>query len=117
MTVYLYSYEMNFRIARLLERGRILPKYQVAFRFSGPWRIEIREHFDDTGRRHMRRAVAIDPATGQITETIPPLLDAQVLHLDGCGMVVTGFERLHDEALGERLYDFRQTWCAETDNF
>lgn len=94
---------MHFRIARLLERGRILPKYQVAFRYSGPWRIEIREYFDETGRRHTRRAVAIDPA--------------KVLHLDGCGMVITGFERLPDEALGERLYDFRQTWQAESCSF
>lgn len=105
---------MNFRIARLLERGRILPKYQIAFRYSGPWRIELREYFDDTGRRHTRRAVAIDPVTCQITEAIPPLLDALVLYLDGSGMVITGFERLPDDSLGNRLYDFRQTWQAES---
>lgn len=104
---------MNFRIARLLDRGRILPRYQVALRYSGPWRIEIREFFDEVGRRHTRRAVAIDPSTGMISENIPPLLDAQVLHMDGCGMVITGFERLPDEALGERTFDFRQTWQSE----
>jgi hypothetical protein len=104
---------MPYRIARLLERGCHLPRYQIAFRYSGPWKIEIREHLDEQGRRHTRRATATNPANPE--ESLPPLLDAVVIHMDASCLVITGFERLEDDAFGERLFDYRQTWHAESE--
>lgn len=96
-------------VTPMRDRGAILPKWRTAFWRAVQGRLVIRDFQDPLGLRWLRRAVLEDPSTGKELNSPPALLDASVVRWETDYLVITGFERLPAD-IGERLFDFQQSW-------
>lgn len=97
------------------ERGGVIPKWQRATHRAIHGELSIIERRDDVLNRASRVAEIHDINTGTVLETVPPLFDAQVVHLSKSLMIISGIERIPDVFIN-RVYDFAQTWWLELPN-
>ncbi|WP_150428884.1 hypothetical protein [Dechloromonas sp. CZR5] len=101
---------MLIYLQRLRDHGRAIPKWQFATLRPIPGDLMLREERDDVLNRHTRVARLRAPG-GAAALDIPRLLDAQLIELSDCRLILSGIERI-EEPLVNRVEDFAQTWVC-----
>jgi hypothetical protein len=100
---------MLVKIHCLRERGRPIPKHQIAFKPALAGWLTVHEERDSLLNRHTR--VARFRAIENSNELLPALRDAQLVELTRERLILSGIERCEDATI-DRVEDFAQTWVC-----
>ena len=96
-------------VVTLREGGRVLPRYQHAFRSVARGILTLNEAQISALNRHALVATLRDTDTGAAVAGIEPLLDARLIRATSDELVLTGFERVQ---IGLHECDCAQTWLV-----
>lgn len=100
---------MLIRLHRLRDHGVPIPRYQFAFKATVAGELVVHEERDALLNRHTRVARLRDIASG--AALLAQLFDVQLVELTRERMVLSGLERVEDQAI-LKVQDFAQTWVC-----
>jgi hypothetical protein len=96
---------MHFSVLRMRERGRALPRRDLANgeRVHGDLRIE--QVFDEHLRRYVRMARLLDARRPVAPDRVPALLDPAITAMSPLAFTLSGFERVD-------AIEYAQAWLV-----
>jgi hypothetical protein len=94
---------MRFRVLRLRQRGRPLPRHEWQARAAVIGDLRVEQLYDEQLLRHLRLARLVDIARAAGPDALPALYDPVIVAMSPQAFTLMGFERIEGA-------EYAQSW-------
>ena len=96
---------MRFRVLRLRQRGRPLPRHEWQARPAVAGDLRVEQLYDEDLLRHLRLARLVDVARAAGPDPLPSLYDPVLIAMSPQAFTLMGFERIEGA-------EYAQSWLV-----
>jgi hypothetical protein len=96
---------MRFRVQRLRDKGRLLPRHEWLNRAPVIGDLRVEQVFDDDRRRHLVVARVVNVRRVKAPDELPPLYEPVLVAMSPFAFSLAGFERVEGA-------DYSQSWLV-----